>query len=128
MPHSATGLLTPLRRALALLAAACVLHAAALSPAQAQTADQLPPGAVPVETRPVPVPDPDASAKKPLPRSQRMQIKKTGEYVYKCGDEYTDNPVCNQTPRGKPLKQSVEDERRCDIFKRGNFVPWYCQK
>ena len=116
---------------LALLCAALLVPLAVPLSAHAQASSTGERGAtsVPIETRPEPIPDPEASAvKKPPPRSQRMQIKKTGEYVYKCGDEYTDNPVCQNTAKGAPLKPTAEEEQRCDLFNRGNFVPWYCRK
>jgi hypothetical protein len=88
---------------------------------------QLPIGA---ETRPEPIPDPDAdpNAKKPVPPAKKVELKRTGKTVYKCGEEYTDQPVCADQSKPTRMKLSAEDEKRCDDFKKNNFFPWYCRK
>lgn len=122
MPPSAPA--WRLRGAGVLACAAALLGTLTLgaAPAWAQSAG--------AEVRPEPVPDPDADphAKKPLPRAQKVELKRTGKVVYKCGEEYTDQPVCQDHSRATRLKLSAEDEKRCDDFRKNNFTPWYCRK
>lgn len=85
-----------------------------------------------VEVVPPPPPTPEEHAKrKAIPRSQRIAVKdpKTGKttYLYKCGDEFTDNPVCNAPTKSSTMRPTSEELARCKTFKNGNFMPWYCR-
>ena len=72
---------------------------------------------------------PDAQ-KKPLPRAKRIQVKgPDGKnfYVYKCGDEFTDSPVCGPNVKPSTMRPSADEMSRCKTLKNGNFIPWYCR-
>jgi hypothetical protein len=82
----------------------------------------------PVEILP-PTPDENA-AKKPVPLSRRIQVKGPDgkiTYVYKCGDEFTDSPVCTPPVKPSNMRPTPEEMARCKTLRSGNFVPWYCR-
>lgn len=85
-----------------------------------------------VEVVPPAPPSAEEQAKrKVIPRARRLAVKdpKTGKitYVYKCGDEFTDSPVCNAPIKPSTMRPSPEELARCKTFKNGNFQPWYCR-
>jgi hypothetical protein len=69
-----------------------------------------------------------APVKVPKARPKKMVLKKTGQVVYKCGDSFTDQPVCPDQTRAIRLKPSAEDQARCEQFRRTDYDPWYCRK
>jgi hypothetical protein len=82
----------------------------------------------PIEILP-PVPDADA-AKKPTPYAERIEVKGPDgkvSYVYKCGDEFTDSPVCTPPVKPSTMRATPEEMQRCKTLRSGNFVPWYCR-
>ena len=82
----------------------------------------------PIETRP-PVPDADA-AKKGVPTARRIAVKGPDgkvSYVYKCGDEFTDSPVCSAPVKPSRMLPTEAELARCKTLHSGNYVPWYCR-
>ncbi|HEY4373568.1 MAG TPA: hypothetical protein VGN52_16675 [Burkholderiales bacterium] len=82
----------------------------------------------------VPPPPPTAeekAAQKNIPRAKRIRVKdpKTGKttYLYKCGDEFTDEPVCTAPIKPSTMRPTSEELARCKTFKNGNYLPWYCR-
>jgi len=73
----------------------------------------------------------EQAARRNIPRAKRIKLKdpKTGKntYVYKCGDEFTDSPVCTAPVRPSTMRPTSEELARCKTFKNGNFQPWYCR-
>jgi hypothetical protein len=59
---------------------------------------------------------------------KKLVLKKTGQVIYKCGDTFTDQPVCPDQTKPLRVKRSAEDVERCEQFKRTNYYPWYCKK
>ncbi len=129
--------ITPPARRAAWLAAALLPLLAASAMAAAPSADILLPENkdenVVGQPRPIEIAPPapgQNQAKKPVPRAQRILVttrdgKKT--YVYKCGDEFTDNPVCTAPISPSTMRPTAEELSRCKAFKTGNFIPWYCR-
>jgi len=73
----------------------------------------------------------EQAARKHVPRAKRLKIKdsKTGKntYVYKCGDEFTDSPVCTAPVKPSTMRPTPDEMARCKTFRGGNFLPWYCR-
>lgn len=80
---------------------------------------------------PAPLTPEEQAARRNVPRAKRIKLKdpKTGKntYVYKCGDEFTDSPVCTAPVKPSTMKPTGEELARCKTFKNGNFLPWYCR-
>jgi len=80
---------------------------------------------------PAPLTPEEQAARKNVPRAKRIKLKdpKTGKntYVYKCGDEFTDSPVCTAPVRPSTMRPNADELARCKTFKNGNFLPWYCR-
>ncbi|MDB5805435.1 MAG: hypothetical protein JWN73_2757 [Betaproteobacteria bacterium] len=80
---------------------------------------------------PAPLTPEEQAARRNVPRAKRLKLKdpKTGKntYVYKCGDEFTDSPVCTAPVKPSTMKPTAEELARCKTFKDGNFLPWYCR-
>lgn len=86
----------------------------------------------PVEVVPPPPPTAEEkAAQKNVPRSERILVTdpKTGKktYLYKCGEEFTDSPVCTAPIKPSTMRPTAEELARCKTFKNGNFLPWYCR-
>jgi len=72
----------------------------------------------------------EKAAKKPVPYSKMIVIKGpngTQTYMYKCGDEYTDSPVCAPRDKAATTQPTTEEMSRCKAFGGKDFVPWYCR-
>jgi hypothetical protein len=72
----------------------------------------------------------EKGTKKAVPRAKRITVKGAdgkNTFVYKCGDEFTDSPVCTAPIKPSTMQPTADEMARCKLLKSGNFVPWYCR-
>jgi len=105
---------TIVRNLFASLLGAALIACAGASPAQ----DQAPQAAAADE----------APARPVTSKPTKVVIQKTGQVVYQCGDQFTDQPICPDRSKPRAIRRSAEEEQRCDQFRRTNYTPWYCKK
>jgi hypothetical protein len=86
------------------------------------------PGAYAQEQAPQGAAADEAPAVPAKPEPKKVVLKRTGRVIYKCGDQFTDQPVCPDHSKPRAIRRSAEDEQRCEQFNRTNYIPWYCRK